>query len=273
MLAAWSGIGLETASSLIQVQTSQHLPKGACRGMSKVDLDVQYTAAKLGAGSAVLGALLGLVVNLLHGDLPADPEAALTRIAMTPSWGLLHLGIMASVVLILCGLVGLSGVADGSGSRALARLSLVVALPGAAVMLVGIAIDGFATKAMADLWASAPPSERATTFDLALAVEDIQNALFHAWSMFFIGLPFVLLGVSGLLAGGGLPRWLGLVAVIGGAGATIMGVAGFLQVPVPGALFNVFAFLVLLWVLVAGVLIWRAPARSPGAPLNAAAAA
>jgi predicted ATPase len=36
-------------------------------------------------GSAVLGALLGLVVNLIHGDLPADTEAALTRVATTAS--------------------------------------------------------------------------------------------------------------------------------------------------------------------------------------------
>jgi hypothetical protein len=139
-------------------------------------------------------------------------------------------------------------------------------------MLVGIAIDGFATKAMADIWASAPLTERATALRMALTVEDIQNALFYAWSALFIGLPFVLLGVSGLLAGGGFPRWLGVVAVIGGAGAVFTGVAGFLHVPVPGALFNVFAFLVTLWVLVAGALVLRAPARSSVTQLRAASA-
>jgi hypothetical protein len=180
---------------------------------------------------------------------------------------------MASAVLIVGGLLGLSGVADGPRSRALARLSLVVALPGAAVMLVGIAIDGFATKAMADLWASAPPAERATAFRMALAVEEIQDALFHTWAALFIGFPFLLLGLSGLLAGGGFPRWLGLVAAIGGGGALFTGVLGFLHVPVPGALFNVFAFLVTLWVLVAGVLVWRAPARPTVALLEGASAA
>jgi hypothetical protein len=241
--------------------------------MSKADLAVQHTAARLSGGSAIVGALLGLVVNLLHGDLPVDAEAALTRVATTASWGLLHLGIMASTIFVLGGLAGLSGVADGSLSRAFARLGLVVALPGSAVMLVGIAIDGFATKAMADIWASAPLTERATALRMALTVEDIQNALFYAWSALFIGLPFVLLGVSGLLAGGGFPRWLGVVAVIGGAGAVFTGVAGFLHVPVPGALFNVFAFLVTLWVLVAGALVWRAPARSSVTQLRAPSAA
>jgi hypothetical protein len=241
--------------------------------MSTPNLNSERPIRMLGAASAVLGALLGLVVNVLHGDLPADPEAALTRVASTAGWGLLHLGIMASAVLILGGLVGLSQVADGPYSQALARLSVVVALPGAAVLLVGIAIDGFATKALADLWAVAPAPEQTTAFRLAVAVDEIQTALFHTWAALFIGLPFLLMGVSGLLAGGGFPRWLGTVAVIGGGGALCMGVAGFLQLPVPGVLFNVFASLVTLWALVAGVLVWRAPAHPAVALADAAAPA
>jgi hypothetical protein len=235
----------------------------------EADLPGHRAAARLAAASAVLGAVLALIVNPLHGDLPADPEAALSRVAATDGWGLLHLGIMASVVLILGGLVGLSQVADGPLARALAHLSPVVALPGAAVMLVGIAIDGFATKALADGWATASAADRATAFRLALAVEEVQNALFHTWAALFIGLPFLLLGLSGLLAGGGFPRWLGVVAVLGGGGALAMGICGFLHVPAPGMLFNLCAFLVTLWALGAGVLVWRAPAR-PAVALRAA---
>lgn len=235
--------------------------------MAATKLQAQRAEAKLAAASAVLGALLALVVNPIHGDLPADPEVALNRIASTDGWGLLHLGIMASAVLILCGLFGLAQVADGPLARAVARLGVVVAVPGAAVMLVGTAIDGFATKGLAVAWAAAPSADRALAFGLALAVEDIQNALFHTWAALFIGLPFLLLGASGLLAGGGFPRPLGAVAVVGGGGALSMGVLGFLHVPVPGVLFNVFAFLVTLWVLVAGVLLWRAPSHpTPALP-------
>jgi hypothetical protein len=74
------------------------------------------------------------------------------------------------------------------------------------------------------------------------------------------------------LPGGGLPRWLGIMASIGGTGAVCMGVAGFLHVPVPGVLFNVFAFLVTLWILGAGVFILRAPAHSAMAVHEGAAA-
>lgn len=225
---------------------------------------------KLGAGSAIVGALLALVVNPLHGDLPTDPEAALTRVAATASWSLLHLGIMVSVVFLLGGLLGLSQVADGPWARALARLSVVVALPGAAIMLAGLAIDGFATKGLADLWANAAASDKAAAFRMALAVEEVQNALFHTWAALFIGLPFLLLGLSGLVAGGGFPRWLGAIAVVGGAGALFMGIAGFLHLPVPGVLFNAFAFIVTLWVLGAGVLVWREPGRTAVALSDAA---
>jgi hypothetical protein len=241
--------------------------------MSTLDLQVQRTATRLAAASAVLGALLALVVNPLHGDLPADPEAALSRVASTAGWGVLHLGIMASVVFILGGLAGLSQVADGALARAVARLSLVVAVPGAAVMLVGVAIDGFATKALADLWATAPAADRAMAFRMALAIEEVQNALFHTWAALFIGLPFLLLGLSGLLAGGGFPRWLGVLAVTGGAGALFMGVSGFLHMPLPSVLFNVFAVLVTLWTLAAGMIVWREPGRSSLALLDAAAPA
>lgn len=230
--------------------------------MAVTEVLLRRARLRLGALSGVLGALLALVVNPLHGDLPADPEMALTRVATSDSWGLLHLGIIVSVVLIVGGLFGFSEIAEAPLARAFAQLAVVMALPGAAVLIVGIAIDGFATKALADVWWSATATERAAAFRIAVATEEIQNALFHMWAALFIGLPFLLMGISGALAGGGFPRWLGLLASIGGAGAVFMGVAGFLHVPVPSLLFNVFALLVTLWALIAGVLVWRAPACS-----------
>jgi hypothetical protein len=234
---------------------------------------IRRVQVRFGAVSAMVGALLALVVKPLHGDLPTDPEAALAQIAASANWGLLHLGIMVSVVFLLGGLFGLSQVAEGPAARALARLSMIIALPGAAVMLVGLAIDGFATKALADLWANAAGADKAAAFRSALAVEAVQNALFHTWAALFIGVPFLLMGLSGLVAGGGFPRWLGTIAVAGGAGALVMGVAGFLHVPLPGLLFNVFAFVVTLWVLAASVHAWREPGRPSVAPSEAASAA
>ena len=45
--------------------------------MSTADLQLQRTQARLGAACGIAGALLALIVNPLHGDLPADPQEAL----------------------------------------------------------------------------------------------------------------------------------------------------------------------------------------------------
>lgn len=237
-----------------------------------MDLD-RLAQIRLGAVLTIAGALLALVGNVLHPDLPADPAAVLTMVATSPTWGLLHVCIMASVVLLVGGLAGLSQIADAPLPRALARLSLVVALPGAAVMLVGMAIDGFAAKALADQWAGATGADSAALFPVAVAVESVQTALFHTWAALFVGAPFLLLGVSGLMPGGGFPRWLGLIAVVGGGGALYAGVTGYLHAPASGLLFAVSALLVTLWALVAGVIAWRRTGRPAVAPAGAAAAA
>src|SRR5438874_10608784 len=108
-----------------------------------------------------------------------------------------------------------------------------------------------------------PAADKAATLRMALAIEAVQTALFHTWAALFIGLPFVLLGLSGLLDGGGFPRWLGPIALTGGTGALCSGVAGFLREPVPSPLFTISAFLVTLWVVGAGVLVWRTELMVP----------
>ena len=219
------------------------------------------TQLRLGALSAILGALLALVVNLLYPIPPDDPEALLTLIASNANWSLLNLALMISTLLILGGLHSLSQVAQGSLARGLARLGVLIAIPGAGIMLIGLAVDGFAMKALADLWANAPVADKADTFRAALAVEQVQRALFHTWAAFFVGAPFLLLGLSGLVAGGGFPRWLGLMAALGGAGALIAGAAGFLGASLPSLLFVVAATLVTLWILIAGIVALRRTGR------------
>ena len=207
---------------------------------------------RLGALSAILGALLALLVNLLYPIRPDDPEALLTLIAENANWGLLNLGLMVSTLFILGGLHSLSQIAQGPSARGLSRLGVVVALPGAGSMLAGVAVEGYALKALADFWASASGADKADAFRAALAVERVQQALFYTWAAFFVGAPFLLLGLSGLMTGGGFPRWLGALGMIGGAGAFAAGAAGLLGAPLPSMVFVVAATLVTLWLLIAG---------------------
>jgi hypothetical protein len=217
--------------------------------------------ARLGALSAILGALLALVVNLLYPIRPDEPEALLTLIAANANWGLLNLGLMVSTLCILGGLYGLSQVAQGPLARGLARLGMLIALPGAEAMLTGLAVDGYAMKALADLWAGASGTDKADTLRTAMAVEQVQAALFSTWAAFFVGAPFLLLGLSGLMAGGGFPRWLGALAALGGMGGLITGAAGMLGASLPSLVFVVAATLVTLWILIAGIVALRGAGR------------
>jgi hypothetical protein len=216
---------------------------------------------RAGALAAVSGAVLGTVVNLAHGDLPEDPREALTRVAESPWWGLLHLGIIVTALLILLAVLGLGQAARGEAARMLALAAGALALPGAAVAVTVTAVDGVATKALAVAW-SAGGGQGA--FGDAVAVETVQNALFHAEAAFFFGLPVLLLGLATLMPGSGLPRWPGLFAVLGGAGALVVGAAGLAGLELPGLLFNGFAALTTVWALWTGILVWRRTSRTGG---------
>ncbi|MFN8512209.1 MAG: hypothetical protein U0232_17190 [Thermomicrobiales bacterium] len=217
--------------------------------------------SRLGALSAIVGAALALVVNLLYPVRPDNPEALLTLVAGNANWGLLNFGLMVSTLLILGGLYSLSQIAQGPLARGLAQLGLIAALPGAGSMLAGVAVEGYALKALADRWAGAAGADKAEAFRVALAVEQVQQALFYTWAAFFVGAPFLLLGLSGLAVGGGFPRWIGAIGAVGGAGGLATGAAGLLGTPLPSLVFVVAATAVTLWILIAGVVALRGAGR------------
>lgn len=222
-------------------------------------------AVRIGAAAAIGGAILGAVVNVVHGDLPQDAHAAMTRVANSGAWGLLHLGLITTVLLLLVALLGLSLAASGPAA-VLARGAAALALPGAAVAVTVTSIDGFATKALADAWA-ANPSPGA--FGEAVAVETVQNALFHAEAVLFFGLPILLIGLAAQMPGGGLPRRTAWLAVAGGGGALVFGATGLAGLHLPGLLFNALAGLITVWALATGIVMWRAgtsQAMATGSP-------
>jgi hypothetical protein len=144
----------------------------------------------------------------------------------------------------------------------LARGAAVLALPGAAVSITVTSIDGLATKALADAWASA--DDQAAAFANAVTVETIQNALFHAEAAVFFGLPFLLIGPATQLPASGLPPRTGWLALTGGAGALVFGAAGLIGAELPGLLFNGIAGLITAWALITGLIMWRATSVPDG---------
>jgi hypothetical protein len=90
----------------------------------------------------MVGALLGLVGNLLHPGTPNDPQGIAHVIAGSRMWVSVHTAIMVSFVLMLAGLVAIAHSISGGGAGVLARLGVVAAVAGITAGLGLIALDG-----------------------------------------------------------------------------------------------------------------------------------
>ncbi len=69
----------------------------------------------------------------------------------------------------------------GERGTALARLGFTAGVVGVSVLVVGISIDGFAGKQLADTWAAAPATEEVDALRVSEAIELVHNGLFTVW--------------------------------------------------------------------------------------------
>src|SRR6266542_1492714 len=85
---------------------------------------------RIGGASAVVGALLGLVGNLIHPETPgpADPEGTVRVVAESQIWVPVHLALVVAFLLMLGGLVAIHDSIRGGLPVALARLGLAVGI-------------------------------------------------------------------------------------------------------------------------------------------------
>src|SRR5919106_1680216 len=205
---------------------------------------------RIGGFAAVVGALLGMVGNLIHPVTPiGDIEGVARVIAESDIWVPVHLVIVLGIVLMLGGLV--------------------------AIGLVLVILDGVAARQLAQEWASASTENRDIALGLVHANETINFALASLFNFIFAAVTFILFGLAVALSGL-YPRWLGLVAA--GAGALSL-VAGTIQASVgePTEASRVLTIIgptiITLWLLVMGILLLRkagaVPVRSVGVGVDA----
>ena len=149
-----------------------------------------------------------------------------------------------------------AGVAAGG---AIASLAVTVALQ---------AVDGIALKLMVDAWTAAPAAQKEGVFHAAFAVRQIEIGLASMVSL-SMGLTAAMYGEA-LLVDQTYPKWVGGLALIGGVPTMVAGVViaytGFsglaMAINMPAN------FLLLVWMLTLGVLMWR----RGGVPLDEKAA-
>jgi len=225
---------------------------------------------RLGGICAIAGATGIFFSNFLHPFPPADRAAMLALVAAEPAWSAIHFPTMFFAVALLVALVALADSITVGRPAVLAHAGRVVAQVGVPVMLVGVAIDGFGFKTVADAWARAADPGRAMLLHAADAVVLAETGIVHTWVTFFLGLAFLLYGLA-VATGRDYPRWIGWAGVAGGLGCLGSGAAGFLQLPLTMP-FPVFATADLLFMFAMGIAMYRRSSASAASALERTAA-
>lgn len=223
--------------------------------------------SRIGAVSAVIGAIFAVIVNLLHprSATMENPQAYLQMIAESRIWIGDHVGVILAGILFTGGLLAISRSITGQPGAAWARLGSAGALVGAAILFVLMATDGIAVKTLARAWVNAPEAEKAAAFSSAHALAQVNLALFSVWIIVFWGVTILLYGLA-VTTSDAYPRWLGWVAILAGLGSALIGLNQAYKGPsylVSNVLFVIFSLIITIWVFVMGVLMWR-KAGAPG---------
>jgi hypothetical protein len=220
---------------------------------------------RIGGVSAIAGACIGLIGNLVHPVTagPGDPEETARVVADSRIWVPLHLALLVAFLLMLGGLVAIAASISGGLAGALARFGVAAAIVGTTVGVIDVTLDGFAAKHLAEWWMLAPPEVRATA-GLAFRSEDSINfALLSPLNLVFAGFTFVLFGLAAALDDG-YPRWLGWTVAGGGCRAISGGVQASMGEPIgiTRTLGIAAPTIITLWLLAMGILLLRR-ARGP----------
>jgi hypothetical protein len=208
------------------------------------------TLSRLGGLSGIVGAFLAIIGNLLHPRVPVDPIAAHTVVAQQRYWDVVHLIILLAAVCLAVFFVALASESTTPQGRAWSWAAATIGVLGAAVLVVGIGIDGYAGKALADAYLAARDNERFVHLHIAEGIALLHTGLLYVWLMLFFGMPFVAFGLAGLFEG----RWrpsISWFAIVGGAVVVLASGAAYIapaeQIT---AVLGGLALIMTLWVIV-----------------------
>jgi hypothetical protein len=214
---------------------------------------------RLGAVCLIVGSVCVLVVRLAHGDLPTDTgEQALSFVAASPLYPLIHLGDGLGVLVWTGGLVALSASLEDQTAWAIGRLGAASVLLGAAVHCTEFSIDGYALPTLAHTWATAVPADRASLeYGARLVLVAIGGPSTSSLAILW-GSTLILFGLA--VRSEGYGSSLGWTGVIFGALIFALGAIQFVEpnVVFPGViLYGGGTIVSQLWTFVLGLLMWR----------------
>lgn len=209
----------------------------------------------------MIGAVAGAVFNLMHPrdfDFDNLAESVLSSVGKTSAWSPIHIGLVFAVVLGLLGLTGLYRSIGGHFGAALARLGLVAAIVGAALLLVALAIDGVGMQSAADSLAGSS-SERTFAVATAKTLTAASAGFLSVGIMIYFGLGFGLFSMA-IAYGEGYPKWLGWLGVLGALVALWGGSLYFYDARMTESTLNIIVAASLYLTVIGfvlGLLLWR----------------
>lgn len=180
---------------------------------------------RFAAGCAIVGSValfLGTYLHPMDAD-PHDAVAAFAEYAADRLWVTSHLTQFAGVVLMVAALLIIAKRLEHTESNTWARLGSAGAVAGMALAAALQAVDGVALKVMVDAWAAAPTGEKAMVFQGAFAVRQIETGLAAMFAL-LMGCAVTLYGVA-LWHAWWFPRWLAVLAIVGGVSTAAGGIA------------------------------------------------
>ena len=219
--------------------------------------------SRIGAACAIVGSVLLFAGTDLHPKTadPNDAVAAFTEYAADHLWIASHLMQLAGVALMVAALLFLARQLESTSRSGWSRIAAGGAIASLAVTAALQAVDGIALKMMVDAWASAPTAQKEAAFHAAFAVRQVEIGLASMVSLLF-GLTAILYGIA-LLLDHTYPKWLGGLAIAGGAPTTLAGVVmaytGFSGLAMVVSMTA--SAILLAWMLALGVLMWRDKGR------------
>ena len=218
---------------------------------------------KIAAVCAIAGNILLIIGTYFH-PVPADPNDAVmafTEYAADRLWIASHLMQLAGVVLILTALIVIADLQQAVSSSFYYRIAAAGAIACIAIAAALQAIDGIALKRAVNVWSAAPMAKKDIAFYAALAIRQAEVGLASTLSM-LLGVTAALYGLA-MLGDDSFPNWVAALAVLGGAATAVAGVVmaytGFsameMLISMPANC------VLLLWMLIIGILMWRADGR------------
>jgi hypothetical protein len=216
---------------------------------------------RIGAACACLGGAMAVIGNALHGpaDVTMDGLRHLAHNGVFGIYGADHFLLAIAVVFVSNGLAAIAQSVEAEPGASWARLGFVNVLIGGAVMLAALGIDGFALVPMARSWLDASAADQRTLFQIAQALFSAFIGMFALAVFVFFGCVPLLYGTA-FLTGRVYPRWIGIAAIAGGLVGLPLGMAlafAWITSLVYMILFGISATLFAIWVIAAGIVLWR----------------